>query len=153
MATAIQVILTEDSTAGKAGELIKAKPGFVRNFLLPKGLAVVADAYNLQAFEERKAEIEKLAEERRQAAESNKESIGEEAVVEVESKAGETGKLFGAITKEKIASAASEQLKLELTKDNIKLSSPIKTIGEHEVELALGSNVSTKITVKVVSEK
>lgn len=153
MATAMQVILTEDSQAGRAGELKKVKPGFARNFLLPKALAVVADAFNMAAYEERKAEIEKLAQERKEKAEATKEAIGEEASVEVEAKAGDSGKLFGAITKEKIAAAASEELKVELTKDNIQISSPIKAIGQHKVNLDLGSNVKTEITVKVVAEK
>jgi len=153
MATAIQVILTEDSEAGKAGELKKVRPGYARNFLLTKGLAVIADAFNMAAYEERKEEIERLAQERREKAAANKEDIGEEAVVELSAKAGESGKLFGAITKEKIAAAISKQLRIELTKENVQITAPIKTIGEHKIKLDLGSNVKTEISVKVVAEK
>ena len=152
MATALQVILTEDSEAGKAGELKKVRLGFARNFLLPKRLAVVADAFNMAAYEEKKAEIETLAQSKREKAEANKEDIGEEATVELVAKAGESGKLFGAVTKEKIAIAVSEQLKIEITKDSVQISAPIKAIGEHKIKLALGSNIKTEITVKVVAE-
>jgi large subunit ribosomal protein L9 len=152
MASAVQVILTEDSTAGKAGELRKVRPGYARNFLFPKGLAVIADAFNMSAYEARKAEIERLAEEKKQRAEATKEKIGEDAVVEMSAKAGESGKLFGAVTKEKIASAINEDLKIELSKENIQISSPIKSIGQFKVALDLGSNVKTEIRLKVSAE-
>lgn len=153
MATAIQVILTEDSEAGKAGELKKVRPGYARNFLLTKGLAVIADAVNLTAYQEKKAELEKAAQARREKAEANKEDIGEDTIVELVAKAGESGKLFGAITKEKIATAVSEQLKIELTKENVQITAPIKTTGEHKIKLDLGSNVKTEISIKVIAEK
>lgn len=152
MASAVQVILTEDSTAGRAGELKKVRPGYARNFLFPKGLAVIADAFNMSAYEARKTEIEKLAEDKKQKAEAIKEKLGEEAVVELSSKAGESGKLFGAVTKEKIAAAISEDLKVELSKENIQISSPIKSIGQFKVTLDLGSNVKTEIRLKVTAE-
>ena len=152
MATAINVILTEDSTAGKAGELVKVRLGYARNFLLPKGLAVVADVFNMQKYEEQKAELERLAAERKEAAESAKDQMGEEAVVTVTSKAGESGKLFGAITKEKIAEAISEQLKVPVTKDKISIAQPIKTLGQHNAKVDLGSNVTTEVTIKVENE-
>lgn len=153
MATALQVILTEDSQTGKAGELVKVRPGFARNFLLPRGLAVIADKVSLKLYEEQKADFEKAAEEKKAKAEATKEKIGEEATVQVSSKAGESGKLFGAITKEKIAEAIRDQLKVEISKENIRLKSPIKTIGEFGVELDLGSNIKTEVTIKVVAEK
>lgn len=153
MASALQVILTEDSYVGEAGKLVKVRPGFARNFLLPRGLAVVADKYNLKAYEERKAEIEKEAEEKKQKAEKAKDTIGEDAVVTVTAKVGESGKLFGSVTKERITQAINSELKVEVTKESIKLKSPIKTLGEFPVELDLGSNIKTELTVKVIAEK
>lgn len=152
MASALEVIITEDCTAGKAGELTKVRPGYARNFLLPKGLAVVADAFEMAKYEERKAEIEAIAEEKRKAAEANKETLGEEASVEIVTKAGESGKLFGAITKEKIATSVTEQLNIAITKDNVKLSAPIKEVGAATVELDLGSNIKSQVIVKVIAE-
>jgi large subunit ribosomal protein L9 len=152
MATAINVILTEDSTAGKAGELVKVRLGYARNFLLPKGLAVVADVFNMQKYEDQKAELEKQAAERKEASEAAKDQIGEDAVVTVSSKAGESGKLFGAITKEKIAEAISEQLKVPVAKTSISIPNPIKALGQHKAKVDLGSNISTEVIIKVENE-
>jgi large subunit ribosomal protein L9 len=151
MARPIEVILTEDSEAGKAGELRKAKPGYVRNFLLPKGLAVVADRFNMQAFEQRKAELEKQAEVKRANAEKTKDTIGEDSSVNLEARAGESGKLFGAVTKEKIAEAINQSFKTQLTKDNIVLREPIKETGDHKVDLDFGSNIKSRIKVRVTA--
>lgn len=152
MASALQVILTEDSQAGKAGELIKVRPGFARNFLLRRGLAVVADKNTLKSYEEGKAEIEKQAEEKKGKAENIKETIGEAASIIIQARAGESGKLFGAITKEKIFEACNKQFNVNLTKENIKLKTPIKALGEYTIQLDLGSNIQTEVTIKVVTE-
>ena len=153
MATALKVILTEDSEAGRAGELVKVKPGYARNYLLPQGLAVVADAFNMAAFEERKAEIEDQAQAKRESAESAKESLGDDSVITIEARAGESGKLFGAITKERIADAVTEQLKVELSKEQVEIKMPIKELGEHKIGLKLAVGVSAEILVKVVAEQ
>ncbi len=153
MATAIKVILTEDSQAGNAGELIRVKPGYARNYLLPKGLAVVANMYQLERYEEHKAELEKQAQEKRANAEKAKENLGDDSSVNIEARAGASGKLFGAITKEKIAEAVSEQHKLEINKSQVEIKFPIKEVGEYQVNLNLGANISTTILVKVVAEK
>lgn len=153
MASALQVILTEDSYVGKAGELVKVRPGFARNFLLRRKLAVVADKNNLKLYQEREEDIKKEAEEKRLKAEKYKDKIGEDADVTVTAKVGESGKLFGSVTKEKIVQAISSEFKIDLTKENIKLKSPIKTLGDFQIELDLGSNIKTELTVKVIAEK
>ena len=153
MAAALKVILTEDSQAGNAGELIRVRPGFARNYLLPKGLAVVANAYHLNQYEERKAELEKQAQEKRETAQKARENLSDDSAVLIEARAGLSGKLFGAITKEKIAEAVSEQHKLDITKSQVNIKFPIKELGEYSVVLNLGANISTTILVKVVAEK
>ncbi|MBT6844016.1 MAG: 50S ribosomal protein L9 [Candidatus Melainabacteria bacterium] len=152
MATALKVILTEDSQAGRAGELVKVRPGFARNYLLPQKLAVLADAYNLHAFEERKATIEADAESKRQKANDAQESLGDDSMVTIEGRSGETGKLFGAITKEKIAEAVTKQLKIEVKKEQIEIKMPIKALGEHPVTIKLAVGTTADILVKVVPE-
>lgn len=153
MATALKVILTADSEAGRAGELIKVKPGYARNYLLPKGLALVADAYNMAAFEERKAELEAQAQSKREKAEANKENLGEDSVVTIEARSGESGKLFGAVTKERIAEAVAEQLRVEINKEQVEIKMPIKEIGEHKVGIKLAVGITADILVKVTAEK
>lgn len=152
MATALKVILTKDSEAGRAGELVKVRRGYARNYLLPQKLAVVADDYNMAAFEERKAEIEAEAAAKREKAEAAKESISDDSVVTIEGRAGETGKLFGAITKEKIAEAITKQLNVELSKEQVEIKMPIKELGEHKVGVKLAVGVYAELIVKVVAE-
>jgi large subunit ribosomal protein L9 len=153
MATALQVILTEDSQAGKAGELRKVRLGYARNFLLPRKLAVVADSYNMQAYQERVQKIEAEAEEKRQKSNQAKETLGEQASITISSKAGESGKLFGAITKDDITQELNKEFKLELTKSNVMLSRPIKSTGEYNVTVDFGSNVKADVLVKVTARK
>jgi large subunit ribosomal protein L9 len=150
MTAAIQVILTEDSMAGKAGQLKKVRPGYARNYLFPKNLAVFADARNLRSFEERQAELERVAEAKRNSAEQNKASL-EDASVTVEASAGQTGKLFGTVTKEKISQAIQAEYKISVAKENIEIKFPIKTLGDYQVSIDLGSQISTDIIVKVVA--
>ena len=153
MAAALKVILTEDSQAGNAGELVRVRPGFARNFLLRKGLAVVANAYHLNQYEVRKAELEKAAQDKREKAEKAKENLSDDSTVIIEARAGLSGKLFGAITKDKIAEAVSTQHKLDIIKSQVEIKFPIKEVGEYQVTLNLGANISTTVLVKVVSEK
>ncbi len=153
MSSTINLILTEDSEAGKAGELVKVRPGFARNFLLPKGLAVVADVFNMKVFEAKKALIEEQAQKRKENAEAAKDKIGEDAVVSISAKAGESGKLFGAITKEKIAAAVSEEFSLALSKENITINEAIKALGQHKAKISLGSKIETEVTIKVEREE
>jgi large subunit ribosomal protein L9 len=152
MTTAINVILTEDSVAGKAGELVKVKMGYARNFLLMRNMAVVADNHNLKMYEEKKEELERQAAERKAEAEAIKEKIGEEATVTIACKSGESGKLFGAVTKERIAEAISEQHRVKVNKDNITIPMPIKALGLHKSIVSLGSNISTEVIIKVEKE-
>jgi len=103
----------------------------------------------MQAFEQRKAELEQQAEVKRANAEKTRDIIGEDNSVNMEARAGESGKLFGAVTKEKIAEAINQSFKTQLTKDNIVLRNPIKETGDHKVELDLGSNVKSRIKIRV----
>ncbi len=151
MATAIEVIITQDCDAGQAGELTKVKPGYARNFLLPKGFAVIADNEAIAQYEERKVELEKLAQEKREIAEKLKDELGDEASITVEARAGESGKLFGAVTKERIAEAISSQLNIEITKEAVKIKEPIKELCETSITVNLGSKITADISVKVTA--
>ena len=149
MASALDVILVDDvEHLGRAGELVKAKPGYVRNYLLPKGLATIADRFSLAEYEERKAQLEADAEKRRAEAETLKIKL-EEKVITIDTKAGETGKLFGAITKEVIVETIKDQLALTVSKDQIVLKAPIRAVGDHDITLKISAGVSTKIIVQV----
>jgi large subunit ribosomal protein L9 len=159
---AMQVILKEDvHNLGKAGELVKVKPGFGRNFLIPQGKAIVATAANVKQIEHEKKVIaakqallakdaqaiaDKLGNvevqiERQVGTQERTEAAGEEQA--------KSDKIFGSVTGRDIADALKDK---GITVDHrkISMSEPIKTIGYHTVEIKLGSNVTGKIKVVVV---
>jgi len=149
MASALDLILVDDvEHLGRAGELVKVKPGYARNFLLPRGLAQVANRFSLAEYEERKVKLEEEAQQRREKAEQLKAKLDEQSI-KIEIKAGESGKLFGSITKEDIVNAVEQQLSIKLSKDQLDLKTPIRSIGDYEVKFNLASQISASITVKV----
>ena len=93
-------------------------------------------------------QLEAEAQKRRQEAETLKIKL-EEKTISINAKAGETGKLFGAITKENIVEAIKEQLSLDIVKDQLVLKAPIRAVGDHNITLKIASGVSTTIIVQV----
>ncbi len=132
----------------KKGELKEVSDGYARNFLFPKGLAKEANAVNINDHKQQ----EKGKEIKAQREEDEARKLGESingTKVEIFSKAGDGGRLFGAITSKDIADAVSKKLNLDIDKKKILLSDPIKTLGITEVEIKLHTKVITKITVEV----
>lgn len=122
--------------------------GYARNMLFPKGLAKEATAGNVKALENKKAaEAERKAEQKAEA-EKIKEALKEE-VIQLKSKGGEGGRLFGAVTNVDIANAIKAQKGFEIDKKKISIPSPIKTAGEHSADIKLFTDVNVKITVNV----
>jgi len=147
----IEVILREDiQTLGRAGEMVRVKPGYARNYLLPQGLAYEATEGNLKRI---------AAETRVRAAKDQAERSEAERVagtlngltLTLKGKAGEEGKLFGSITSQDIADAlASEGYSFD--RRRIELEHPIKTTGTHTVSLRLHPEVHAELRVSVVAE-
>ena len=145
----MEVILREDVKAlGKAGELVKVKPGYARNFLLPRGLAYEATDGNKKRIEaETKARTARLAAER-----SGAESVAAALrglVVTLPGKAGDEGRLFGSITSHDVADGLAK-LGHQIDKRKIDLGHPIKTLGDHMVPVKLHPDVIAEIRVSVV---
>ena len=149
----MKVILKQDVKGkGKKGQMIEAAEGYARNFLIPKGLAVVATAdavntMNLQAKAKAKADAEAKAE-----ALAIAEKL-KSCQVKLAAKGGEGGKLFGAITGKEISAALQEQFALAIDGKKLVLDQPIKSFGSFEVKAKLGYEVSGTIYVLVVEEK
>ena len=149
----MKVILKQDVKGkGKKGQMIEAAEGYARNFLIPKGLAVVATAdavntMNLQAKAKAKADAEAKAE-----ALAIAEKL-KSCLVKIAAKGGEGGKLFGAITGKEISAALQEQFALAIDGKKLVLDQPIKSFGSFEVKAKLGYEVSGTIYVLVVEEK
>lgn len=147
----MKVILLQDVRAlGKTGEIVKVSDGYARNMLFPKNLAKEATAGNIKALENKKAaEAEKKAEQRAEALEV-KEALANETI-NLKSKGGEGGRLFGAVTNVDIAAAIKAQKGFDIDKKKISIPSPIKTAGEHTADIKLFTdvNVSVKINVTI----
>lgn len=147
----MEVILREDvKSLGKAGELVKVKPGYARNFLLPKGLAYEAtDGNRKRILAESKARTARAAEERG-AAEAVASTLNAVSIT-LSRKAGEGDRLFGSITAQDIAEALAAQGH-EIDKRKIDLEHPIKTVGQHAVPVRLHHEVRAEVRLTVVAE-
>ncbi|WP_067930370.1 50S ribosomal protein L9 [Alicyclobacillus kakegawensis] len=147
----MKVILLQDVKAqGKKGQVIEVSPGYARNFLFPKKLAVEATEAELQALAARKqAEERRLAQEL-EAAKRLQADLNERKVV-VRTQAGEGGRLFGAVTSKHIAQALAS-MGYKVDKRKIHLSEPIKHLGAQRVEVKLHPEVAATIVVHVEAE-
>lgn len=146
------ILLEKIKHLGDLGDVVKVKPGYGRNFLLPKGKALQATDGNKKVFEDRKAELVKKASDSVNAAKARAAKI-EGAVVSVRVLASEEGKLYGSVGPAEIARAAEAQ-KIDVEKSEINLlSGPIRTTGEVKVLARLHSEVEVEFTVKVDAER
>ena len=143
------VILNRDiKGTGKAGDVVNVSDGYARNMLLPKGYATEATEGNIRNLKKQKAiAAEKKAEEKA-AAQQTAGKIGKVSV-EIKTKAGEGGRIFGSITSKDIADALKAQHNITVDKKKILLDSPIKQTGEMTVEIKLYTDVNAKLKVVV----
>ena len=146
----MKVIFTVDVRGqGKKGDMKEVSDGYARNYLIPRKLAVEATADNLNAIKlKEKAKAAQAAKEKAQAEEYAKKL--EAVQVKVRAKAGSSGKLFGAVTSETISKALKEQFDMDIEKNKIVQSEPIKSFGSYTVKAKLGYDVSGNINVLVV---
>lgn len=147
----MKVILKEDiPNLGKAGQIVNVKDGYARNFLFPKGLALLADEKNMKLLEYQKKKIEEEAKKKRQDAQSIAERLSQ-VNLKITAKAGEDQKLFGSITSKDIANALEKE-GFAIDKKQITVLEPIKRIGEYEVEVKLHENITAKVKVTIIPE-
>ena len=147
----IEVILREDiKTLGRAGEMVRVKPGYARNYLLPQGLAYEATEGN----KKRIAAETRVRTARNQAERSEAEKAAatlNEVALTLTGKAGEEGKLFGSITSQDIADALARQGHT-IDRRRIELEHPIKSTGSHTVKVRLHPEVHADVRVSVIAE-
>lgn len=148
----MNVILCEDvDNLGFMGEQVKVAAGYARNYLLPRKLAVVADSASAAQIEHEMRIIKKREEKRRVELTEVSKGLAE-LNVEFTTKASAEGRLFGAITTLHIAKKLAE-LDYDVNRKKIKLSEPIKSLGDHAVTLQLGAGVEATINVVVIAEE
>jgi large subunit ribosomal protein L9 len=147
MANHVHVILRRDvDKLGHAGELVRVKPGFARNYLLPRSLAVVATDDNVRHVEhERKMAVAQSAKLKSQAEGTAAQING--ISVEIAAQAGEGDKLFGSVTTRDVSEALHKR-GIEIDRKHLELAAPIKALGEYDVTARIGAGVSA--TFKVV---
>ena len=149
----MQVILMEKVVnLGALGDVVKVKDGFARNYLIPQGKAKRATQANLKQFEERRAELEKKANEHLTSAQDRAQRL-EGHKVEIVQKAGVDGRLFGSVTTSDIAEALTKSTNIAVKKAEIRMPAPIKTIGEFPIVVHLHADVEANIVVHVTPEQ
>ena len=149
---AVRLILREDvPSLGDAGDLVRVKVGYARNYLLAKGMAVLATESGIKELEHNQRVVsEKLAKETKDlgALRDRLQAV----VLEVAAKAGEEGKLFGSVTSAQIADLLSEK-GFDIARRTIVLPDPIKEVGEHKVPVRLRKEIVAELTLKVSAEE
>ena len=134
---------------GKKGEMKEVSTGYARNYLLPRNLATEATADNLNAFKlKEKAKAAQIAREKAQAQEYAAKLSGVQ--VTIRAKAGNNGKLFGAVTSQEISDALKAKFDMDIEKNKIVQAEPIKSYGSFTVKAKLGYEISGSINVLVV---
>jgi len=144
----MELILKETINAlGQEGDIVKVKPGFGRNYLLPQGKAVIADAKNKAILAKNHAVIEAKIEKERKAAEAVSKKLAG-IKIKISQLAGDDERLFGSVTSADISDKLAD-LNIEIDKKNILLTDPIKTLGETTVPVKVGFHLVTDIQVIV----
>jgi len=147
----MKLILREDVyNLGKGGDLVEVKPGYGRNFLIPGGLAVLANPKNIREVEHQKAVAAAKAAKLKASAEAIARRLSD-TPVSLRRKVGEQDKLYGSVTAMDVAEALAAR-GLDIDRRTIDLPDPIKTLGDFEVSVKLHSDVVGKVKVKVEAE-
>ncbi|NPU95058.1 MAG: 50S ribosomal protein L9 [Gammaproteobacteria bacterium] len=146
------ILLEKTRNLGNLGDKVKVRSGYGRNFLIPQGKAVPATESNIKHFQERRAELEKQANEKLATAQARAEKLIAIAAVTVPAKAGDEGKLFGSVGTRDIADAVIAA-GLEVAKAEVLMPNGlIRAVGDYEITLQLHSDVAATIKVSVVPE-
>ena len=141
------ILLERIAKLGTIGDEVTVKDGFARNFLLPSGRALRANAANRARFEAERAVIETRNEERKSEASKIAEGLHGKSFIVVRS-AGETGQLYGSVSTRDIAEFLTAEGH-KVMRNQVDLKTPIKTIGVHEIDLNLHPEVETRITLNI----
>ncbi|MFW6049885.1 MAG: 50S ribosomal protein L9 [Myxococcota bacterium] len=152
MASHVQVVLTEDvHNLGRTGDVVKVRPGYARNFLLPRGMAIAATRGNIDQIEHEKQQAIARAAKLREDAQGMAEALAE-VTLHISKNAGEGGKLFGSVTVQEVAAALVEKgYQVDRRKILLPGDQPIKELGTHEVQVKLAPTVTATFTVEVTA--
>jgi large subunit ribosomal protein L9 len=148
----MEVILKEDiANLGKIGEVVRVRDGFARNYLLPRGLVLVANKKNLKAFEHQK----KVVADQKQKVMRDAQAVGEQLTgvsLTIAMRSGEEGRLFGSVTNMQIEKALKAK-GLHVDRRKIHLDEPIKNLGDYEIPIRLAADITVPLKLSVVPEE
>lgn len=150
----MEVILRKDvQNVGEAGDIVKVKDGYARNFLLPQNMAEIATKGAIKNREQNIARIKTKQEKLHAEAVELAKKFEELASIELSAKAGESGKLFGTITTKKLAEEIKAKLGVDVDRKNISLDAPINKIGKYTMLVKLTSKVKANLDVNVIASE
>jgi large subunit ribosomal protein L9 len=145
-----EIILQQDvEDLGKAGEIVEVRPGYARNYLLPRGLAIPATEGNVRRIEQERRRVERARSHERDQAEELATQLADRSL-SFSVRAGEEGRLFGSVTSADIADRLAEE-GVEVDRRLIRLEEPIKELGVYRVAVALHAEVQPELKVWVVA--
>ena len=148
----MKIILTQDfETLGFEGDVVDVAKGYARNYLMPKGVGVLADNANLKAFEMRKEKIMARRLKDKEAAEKVKEKVSQMTLTFIQ-KAGEEGKLYGSVTTIDIARAIHEQTGIDIDRRRVS-ERPLRELGVFEVPIRMGAELTPVVRVVILPEE
>ena len=146
----MQIVLTEDvPNLGKQGDVVEVKPGYGRNYLLPRGMATVPTEHNLRLLERYKIRVRQAVDARIADLKALAEQINKMAGITVEANANEEGHLYGSVGPQEVA-AGLKSKNLPVEPDMVRMEGPIKETGLYAVKLNLGYEIETEVKVAVV---
>jgi large subunit ribosomal protein L9 len=148
----MEVILKEDiANLGKIGEVVRVRDGFARNYLLPRGLVLLANKKNLKVFEHQK----KVIGDQKQKIMRDAQAVGDQLTgvsLTIAMRSGEEGRLFGSVTNMQIEKALKAK-GLNVDRRKIHLDEPIKNLGDYEIPIRLSADLTVPLKLSVVSEE
>ncbi|GAB6153409.1 50S ribosomal protein L9 [Desulfosporosinus burensis] len=142
------ILQTDVKGTGKKGQILEVADGFARNFLFPKKLAIEATTGNIQDVSHKKAVEQRRKEKEKEDAIKLGDKLNA-LLIEVKTKTGEGGRLFGSVTSKEIAEALKKQHNVEVDKRKLEIKEPIKTLGSFEVYVKVHPEVVAKLQVHV----
>ncbi len=147
----MKLILRKDfEKLGKTGDIVAAKDGYARNYLIPRGIAYEATEGFLRQLEEERKQHQKHLERERKQAEKLAEKL-EKTSITIKMKVGEEDKLFGSVTSQMIADSLAEK-EITIDKRHIELEEPLKMLGIYDIPIKLAGGITAKLKVWIVRE-
>jgi large subunit ribosomal protein L9 len=144
------IVISDEEVFGKKGEVREVKSGFARNFLIPRKIAIEATRGNLKTWEQQISSLKKREVKLKEDAKTLASRL-EGVICTIPMKVGDEERIFGSVTTQTISDSLSNQ-GFDISKKDIDLGSPIKTLGTHDVRVKLYSDVSVVIKVEVTEE-